>query len=173
VWARIAIRTVALANVVLVLLGGLYIERAPSGLSILEGVAKSNPAARSFPHLPLQLSLLFNVLTVINILFLLALLLSTVLIWQFRAMGRWMSTTVFASEIVYWYCWFRVSEFALLRWGGTSGESLVVSLATVDGLGNSGLAAQFDIWYPILALVALNLLYPKLGETCPVKSAQN
>jgi hypothetical protein len=155
VWARIAIRVIALANVGLVLMGGFYIEDAPSGFSILEGLTKSNPATHAFPHL----SLLFYSLTVINVLFLLALLLSTVLIWQFRPTGRWLSTVVFASEIVYWFCWFRVSEFALLRWGGASGESLVGSLATVDGLGNSGLSAQFGVWYPPFALVLLNFLY--------------
>ena len=79
---------------------------------------------------------------------------------HFRPVGRWLSTSVFACEIFYWFCWFRISEFILLRWGGVAGESLVGSLATVDGLGNSGIAPQFDIWYPLAALVALNLLYP-------------
>jgi hypothetical protein len=159
-WARRGIRAIALANVGLVLLGVFYIRVAQSGLTILEGVARSNPATRDFPHL----TLIFYCLTVINLVFLSALLLSAVLIWQFRLTGRWLNTVVFASEIVYWFCWFRVSEFVLLRCGGAAGESLVGSFATVDGLGNSGLSAQFDIWYPVVALVALNLLYSQLGS---------
>ena len=159
-WARTAIRAIALTNVGVVLLGGLYIEGAPSGLSILEGVTKSHAATRDFTHL----SLLFYLLTMINILFLLALLACSVLIWHFRPMGRWLSTVVFLSEIGYWFCWFRLSEFILLRWGGAPGESLVGSLATVDGLGNLGLSAQFDIWYPAVTLVLLNLLYPAMSR---------
>jgi len=167
-WARIAIRAIAIANVGLVFLGALYIERAPSGLSILEKVARSNPVAHAegIAHL----RLLFYVLTTVNILFLTALLVCSVLIWRCRPMGRRLSTIVFASEIVYWFCWFRVSEFVLLRWGGDAGDSLVGSLATIDGLGNSGLATQFDIWYPVVALVALNLLYHQLGRMSMTRS---
>jgi ABC-type transport system involved in cytochrome c biogenesis permease subunit len=164
VWPKIGIRAIALANVGLVLLGAFYIQYAPSGLSILEGLTKAYPETRDFAHLPI----LFYGLTVINVAFLLALLLCTVLIWQLRPTGRWLCTAIFASEIVYWFCWFRVSEFVLLRWGGAAGESLVGSLATVDGLGNSGLAAQFDVWYPVVALVALNLLYPRLDRPTPL-----
>jgi hypothetical protein len=97
----------------------------------------------------------------VNTLFLAALAVCSYYVWRLRPLGRVLSNVVFGAEVGYWLSRYAV-KFALLEWGGDRAQLVRNSIAAVNALGNAGLSIQFDLWYPLIALVLLNVFYPRL-----------
>lgn len=152
---RIPLRVLASVNVALVMVGAFDTQTALSAFPILQRSIAS--ASSDFPY---QMQVFYVMLTV-NTLLLAALAVCSYYVWRLRPLGRLLSNVVFGAEVGYWLSRY-VVKFALLEWGGDRAQLVRNSIAAVNALGNSGLSIQFDIWYPLIALVLLNFLYPRL-----------
>ena len=157
-WAKICVRTLAVVNVGFVLRGAYDIQVALSGFPILQNSLASHGVTRQFPYQ----QQIFHTMTAVCGLFLIGLLVSSYYLWRVSVLGRVISNVVFVTEIVYWLLSIYAVQFALRAAIWTT--SLLLSTVGVVGyLGNFGLAGQFQFWYPVLALIALNVSFHRLA----------
>jgi len=156
-WPKISLRILALVNVAFVMVGAFYTRIALSAFPILQGSIASSSVSSDFPYR----ARVFYSMIVVNALFLAALAVCSYQVWLLRPLGRMLGNVVFGAEVAYWLSRYAI-KFALLEWGGDRAQLVRNSIAAVNALGNSGLSVQFDIWYPLIALVLLNIFYPHL-----------
>lgn len=156
------LRVIALANVAFVLVGAYDVQIAVSAFPLLGRAMASASVLSDFPYRAPA----FYVMTALNALFLLALLPCSYYLWRLRPFGRVLSNVVFGTEIGFWLSPYAL-KFALLEWGDDKAQLLRNSIALVAPLANSGLAAQFAVWYPLMILVLLNVIYPRLHRANP------
>jgi hypothetical protein len=153
------------------MVGAFDTQTALSAFPILQRSIASSSVSSDFPY---QVQI-FYVMMAVNTLLLAALAVCSYYVWRLRPLGRLLSNVVFGAEIGYWLSRYAV-KFALLEWRGDRAQLVRNSIAAVNALGNSGLSIQFDIWYPLIALVLLNFLYPRLRsanlDSVQAKSAE-
>jgi len=149
-WAARTIRAFAIVNVLLVMYG----------LYLLVGTVLRHYGLPPYPGAPAYYHQAFYGRSIINLLFLLALLAGSRFLWRLKRAGLVICTVVFALEILYF-----VGEavLAIILWTvGGKAALFDLALGATAGTGNMGIAPQLLTGYPIIALIALNIAYRKL-----------
>jgi hypothetical protein len=162
------LRAIAVTNVALALLGAYDTKTALSAFPVLQRSANFGPNPNQFP----DLTKVFYTMTSLNVLFLVGLLASSYWVWRIRPFGRTLINVVILAEVGYWFSRYIV-KFALLQWADERGSLLRNSIAAANALGNAGISAQFDIWYPLIVLVTINILYSRLNRSSAQAVGEN
>ncbi|MBZ5671402.1 MAG: hypothetical protein LAO04_16935 [Acidobacteriia bacterium] len=103
--------------------------------------------------------------SIINLLFLLALLAGSAFLWRLQRRGLWICNIVFGGEILYF---FATALFVFSSMFVRGKIALIGhSMAATDGTGDMGISAQLLTGYPIIALIVLNIAYRKLHRAKP------
>jgi hypothetical protein len=149
-WATTTIRAFTIANVIL----------ASCGLYFLVGTVLRNYLVAPLPNNPAYYAQAFYGRSIINLLFLVALLAASGSLWRFQRRGLLICNAVFIIEIVY-FIGGEAIELALGLAGGKA-RVIALSMGAAGGTGNMGIALQTLTGYPLIALIALNIAYRKL-----------
>jgi hypothetical protein len=149
-WAARTIRAFAIVNVLLVMFG-LYLL---VGTVLRHYGLPPNPSAPAYYHQA------FYGRSIINLLFLLALLAGSGFLWRLKRAGLTICNAVFALEILY-FVGDALLDIILWMVGGKP-ALFAHGLAAAGGTGNMGIGPQLLTGYPIIALIALNIAYRKL-----------
>ena len=151
-WARKVIFGLVLTNVALVASGTYFLVHG-----ILRFREMGSPDTPPY-YLPV-----FYAENALNLAFLLALLVGSVLLWRRRRAGRWTCNIVFVLEIAYLL---GGSAFQLVAaFHGGSASLIGSAMGATGGTGNMGIALQLISGYPIIALILLNLTFAKGKES--------
>jgi hypothetical protein len=164
-WFKICLRVMALANLVFALLGGYDIRVAITAFPSLRHAAAHQSLLSDFPYG----TQVFWIMTTVSALFLVALLVCGYCIWRLRPIGLVIGNMVYGSELAYWLFSMYAVRFALSEFRGA--QSILGSIAIVGPLANSGLFGQFRIWYPLMAIVLLNVSYLRI-RALPTRIAE-
>lgn len=162
-WPKICLRALALVNLAFALLGAYDVRVAVTAFPILKGATVDHSMSSDFPYL----AQVFGVMTIVSAFFLVALLVCGYYVWRLRPLGHIIGNVVYGSELAYWLLSTYAVRFALLEWGGA--QSILNNIAAAGPLGSSGLFMQFNIWYPLIAIVLLNVSYLRL-RAMPARS---
>lgn len=157
IWPRMCLRVIVLANIVFTLIGIYSISVAERAFPLWVQSTTSSHASDDFP----DQWIIFQVMTAANVLLLGAYVLSSCYVWRLRAIGRTMGNSAYIAVSGYWLAVYSV-KFFLLEWGGERAQLIRNSMSAVNALGNSGLSAQLDTCYPLIACVLLNVSYHHL-----------
>jgi hypothetical protein len=147
-------RTLSAINVVLALIGVFDVHTGIWAFSATRSTLSSASQPLDFPYL----AQVFWTMTAINLIFQALLVVCALYLWRASRAARFACNLLFVAELVYRFLEYPV-KFMLLEWGGDKGLLLRNTIAVLQPLGNSGLSLQFQIWYPAIALVLLNIGY--------------
>lgn len=145
-WPTVTYRVFAIGNVLLVLLGLLFL--LPTALSVALGAVENVPTNSHFASW-------FWAMAFINLCFLVLLSLGGAHLFRLRPSGVTICNAVFVGEVLY----FLALGFLWSLLPVSSG----VGAAT--GVGNMGLSPQLISGYPLVALIFLNLARRKRRQT--------
>ncbi len=106
----------------------------------------------------------FYVSVVLNLFFISLLAISGIFLWRMDRRGVRLSNWLFSLEVIYWVAGAGLTLLLSLSHKPVM-NVLGKSIAAVEGIGNMGIAPQILTGYPIIALVALNLLNRKLSRS--------
>lgn len=154
-WVRRTIRGLAIVNVLL----------ATFGLYFLATTVLCEYALPPDPRGPAYYPQAFYGRTIINLVFLIALLVGGTFLWRLERRGLSICNIVFGGEIIYFCLDIAFGFFSMFAGGKV--RLLGLSMGAAAGTGDMGISAQILTGYPIIALVGLNIAYRKLH---PVKS---
>ena len=149
-WAASTIRAFAIVNVLLVMFGLYFLVK-----TVLRHYGlPPDPTAPAYYHQA------FYGRSIINLLFLLALLAGSAFLWRVGRRGLLICNIVFTGEILYFLGTGAFEVFS----GFAGGEIALIgfSMGAAGGTGNMGISPQTLTGYPIIALIALNIAYRKL-----------
>ena len=99
--------------------------------------------------------------TALNLIFVSVLVFAGILLLRADLRGVRLSNWLFATEIAYWLLTSTLGLFLTMSHRPTL-SVLGLSMGAVGGIGNMGISPQILTGYPIIALVALNLLRKRL-----------
>lgn len=151
-WAGVVLRAFAIVNVLFATFGLYFLVRT------VLGVYASGPRPDHLPFYPQA----FYGRSIINLLFLLALLVGSVFLWRLQRRGLVICNIVFAGEILYFLATVLFGFASIFATGiiALIGDSI----AATAGTGNMGINAQLLTGYPIIALIVLNIAFRKLRQ---------
>jgi hypothetical protein len=149
-WAARTIRAFAIVNVLLVMFG----------LYFLVKTVLRHYGLPPYPGAPAYYHQAFYGRSIINLLFLLALLTGSAFLWRLQRRGLWICNIVFGGEILYIFA----TDLLIVPSIFVGGKLALFDLAlgATAGTGDMGINAQVLTGYPIIALIALNIAYRKL-----------
>lgn len=129
---------------------------------LLQSLAHVHAGGSSIQETSPYFIALFSVRVFVNSVCLVLLLISAGFLWQLQRRGLKICNILFALEIVYFSA---DPVVAILLW--LSEKTLLVdfarSMASTSGIGDMGLVLQYVTGYPLVAIVALNLAYRRMG----------
>jgi len=149
-WAARTIRAFAIVNVLLVMFGLYFLVRTV--LRVYTMGAHDDLLA--------YYAQAFYGRSIINLLFLLALLAGSAFLWRLQRRGLWICNIVFGGEILYLFA----TDLFIVLSIFVGGKIALIgdSMAASAGTGDMGINAQVLTGYPIIALIVLNIAYRKL-----------
>jgi len=149
-WAARTIRAFAIVNVLLVMFG----------LYLLVGTVLRDYGLPPDPTAPAYYHQAFYGKSIINLLFLIALLAGSRFLRRLERRGLWICNIVFTGEILYFLGTVAFEVFS----GFAGGEIALIgfSMGAAGGTGDMGISPQTLTGYPIIALIVLNIAYRKL-----------
>ncbi len=151
-WGARTIRAFAIANAAFVA-GGLYFLA-----EALWRHQELGPLAIQGPYYPQ----VFYIRSVLNFGFIVALAVGNFGLWRMTRRGRRICNAVFVGELAY-VVGGAVLDALVGHHGGTAAY-IGQAIADTAGTGNMGITLQIITFYPVIALVALNLAYWRLGR---------
>lgn len=150
-WPARVIRGVATLNVFL----------CATGLLLLTfGVERFLKVGSVEPDKP-YLHQVFYIYSSVDFLCLVFGLVAAFLLWKLERRGLLLCNLLFGFELLSWIVGATIT-LVLVSSSSREFKQIGLSLAGASGIGDIGLAPQFVIAYPVLALIALNLAYHKL-----------
>ena len=147
-WPAVTYRVFAIGNVLLVLIGLLFL--LPTAWSVHIRAVENAPANSNF-------ATWFWIMTSVNLSLLVLLLVGGVHLFRLRPSGVTICNAVFAAEIGYFF----VTGFL---WSALRGP-ISTGLAEATGVGSIGLSPQVICAYPLVGLICLNLARRKQAKT--------
>jgi len=149
-WAARTIRAFAIVNVLLVISGFYFL-----GITVLRTYGMA-----PIPDNPPYYAQAFYGKSLVNLLFLIALLAASRFLWRLERRGLLICNAVFILEILY-FIGGEAIELALALAGGKA-RLIALSMGAAGGTGDMGIGPQLLTGYPIIALIVLNIAYRKL-----------
>jgi len=149
-WAARTIRAFAIVNVLLVMFG----------LYLLVGTVLRHHGLPPNPTAPAYYSQAFYGKSIVNLLFLIALVAGSRFVWRLKRQGLWICNIAFTGEIIYFVVDVAFSLFS--QFAGGEIALIGLSMGAAGGTGDMGIGPQLLTGYPIIALIALNIAYRKL-----------
>jgi len=149
-WAAGTIRAFAIVNVLL----------AMYGLYLLVYTVLRHYGLPPYHRAPAYYHQAFCGKSIVNLLFLIALVAGSRFLWRVGRRGLLGCNIVFTGEILYFL---GTGAFELFS-GFAGGEIALIglSMAAAGGTGDMGIGPQLLTGYPIIALIVLNIAYRKL-----------
>jgi len=149
-WAARTIRAFAIVNVLL----------AMYGLYLLVYTVLRHYGLPPYPGAPAYYHQAFYGRSIVNLLFLIALVAGSRFLWRLKRAGLVICSVVFALEILYFV---GDAVLAIILWMVGGKPALFdLALGATAGTGDMGINAQVLTGYPIIALIVLNIAYRKL-----------
>jgi hypothetical protein len=148
-WPSVIFRIFGLMTFLVAVVSGFF-TLIPT-ITVEIGGAESTPDAPHFVAV-------FFAMVAINLAFEVLLAIAGILLWQAKTVGLTICNAIFPAEILY-----SLIVFAL--WSPGLSGGLGTSIAGATGVGNGGLVVQWITGYPVIALVVLNVLRPRLDPS--------
>lgn len=105
----------------------------------------------------------FYVEASIDLICALATFVAGVFLWRCGRAGRVVSIVVFATEIAYFMANILI-EIVLSMAGGDRGQAISLAMGAVGGIAGMGTVLQNITFFPVIALIVLNLAYRSLDR---------
>jgi hypothetical protein len=112
----------------------------------------------SYPGAPYMVPAFWTMIAM-NLVFEIALAIAGIRLWQLRKQGLTICNALFPAEILYFLA------LSMPRFPGVS-EGLRLSITFAGYIANTGSALQWITGFPLIALVALNLVRRRLDFPC-------
>ena len=155
-WPKITIRTIALGNVAMGAIG-LFLQ--------IDSFVRFSQRHQFNATRPYE-TYAYWVVACIAFLFVSLALISGLLLWRTSRSALRICNLLFGAQLVYWVGG-TMLDVMLATSKSESAHRFVTTLASVNGIGNMGLAPQVLSLYPVWALVLLNLAYWRTGKAEP------
>ncbi len=149
-WPSLLFRSFGAANVLFAGSGALFtvFDAITVGMSELKGFSE---APYFFPA--------FWTMIAMNLVFEIALAIAGIRLWQLRKQGLTICNALFPAEILYFLA------LSMPQFPGVS-EGLRLSITFAGYIANTGSVLQWITGFPLIALVALNLVRRRLDFPC-------